>query len=277
MPKDLAARIRSVIEAGPDMRKPQNETGYLDIAFGRFVGYIEVGKHDITRAGVTTCEDRVRLVFEVSKVQHPSRNGEGPAPPYLVWIETTLGLWSGDRFFETFNQMNEAMGASHMAELLGGAFCFGVWHGCDNGRRSRTLLVGKEGYVVQPVFAEVAPVAARIRVFAWKTAEMDDWYDIHIPGEWNGLQKRVMSAKNWADHPLAKVAVLGGDPLAPSPQETKEEMQRRNCAELKAAVNRALAQTWREIDQSTTARRRTTATLNASTRGSGTGRNPHKT
>ncbi|CAE6869687.1 hypothetical protein R69658_08073 [Paraburkholderia aspalathi] len=101
-------------------------------------------------------------------------------------------------------------------------------------------------------------------MFVWDSADLDDWYDIYIPGEWpevrsdsgvlqrparskNVFQERIMSAANWPEHPLAAIAKLGPDPEAPSPEELErrreaelKEYQARNVKALKEAVGRAI-------------------------------------
>ncbi|MRS99335.1 hypothetical protein GJQ57_11830 [Ralstonia pickettii] len=76
---------------------------------------------------------------------------------------------------------------------------------------------------------DVDPAITDLKLFVWATDDEEDWYDLYIPGQYdeqrdaagnlitparskNVIQERIMSAKNWPQHPLAAVVTLGGGP-----------------------------------------------------------------
>ncbi|MGA7779950.1 MAG: hypothetical protein WCA85_19855 [Paraburkholderia sp.] len=239
----------------------------------------ELGQHETTRDGITSYEDRVRLHFELSGKRHPPRDVDGVFVPYILVVEMTLGLLPGDLFFETFARMNFESAASHMAALLGEAFMVYVGHRRFRHRRGAYPIIeaDKEGYLIGPakgrdeatgelLAVDIAPCHYRLEAFVWKTADLDDWYSIYMPGEWpeqrndqtgelikkarsrNVLQECMVAARNWPEHPLYGTARLGPDPNAPSPEELArqrtaelKEWRAGNCRRLKAAVDEVLA------------------------------------
>jgi hypothetical protein len=90
---------------------------------------------------------------------------------------------------------------------------------------------------------DVAEPVSRLGMFVWESADLSDWHDLYIPGEWpewkdertgevlsaaqskNFIQEKIMRAENWPEHPLAAVAKLGPDSEAPTP----EELEKQNC------------------------------------------------
>lgn len=281
MPKDLKLRIQRAVITGPDMRKPQYPGGYeppaAGVADARFIGYFELGEHECIRDGLSVFRERVRLMFELSGKDHPGRLVDGVRVPHVISVETDLDLSPGARFFDTFSRMNFENAASHMAELLGDAFIVSVGHGNFKNRPGVYATVdAHKGYMIYPakirdeaagkiINIPITPATYRCEMFMWLSADLDDWYALHIPGEWpeqkdprtgeiskparskNFLQERIMAARNWPHHPLAAVAMLGPDPKAP----TAEELEQQRDAELKerrkgymkmlnAAVNRAM-------------------------------------
>lgn len=99
--EDLQLKIARAVESGPDMRVPQDESGWLDVAFGRFVGYVKLGVHEIIRRGVAGLEDRVRLIFEVSRVRYPSRKGGGPKLGVPLRVRLAAIAILGDKVVST--------------------------------------------------------------------------------------------------------------------------------------------------------------------------------
>jgi len=224
MSRDILPRIQCAVATGPDMRVPQDKDGVWTLALGRFIGYFELGQHEVMRDGVKRYEDRVHLVFEISQERPEPRNIDSRPFPYFVALTTTLSLLPGEPFFEAFASMNFEGAASHMVELLGEPFGMYVRHRHDTHRVS--IVRDDCGYVIRPlkernavtgevIVGNLAPNRSGLRAFVWKTADVDDWYGLYRPGK-NTFQEKIASARNWPEHPLSSCVAYGGDPLAPN-------------------------------------------------------------
>ncbi|SFU26702.1 hypothetical protein SAMN05192563_10658 [Paraburkholderia aspalathi] len=280
MPQNLRLKVMRAAKAGPDMRKPLNPDGYhppaTGVSFARFIGYFEVGQHQWRTDKGPTFKDTVRMLFELSGPNHPPREVDGKLVPHVVTVSMPLELIPGRSFFDTFARMNFEASASHMSELLGSAFALYIVHRPLHSGQGvyATVDGGKGGFLIEPAKfrsetgelceTPIAPPHYALSMFVWDSADLDDWYDIYIPGEWpevrsdsgvlqrparskNVFQERIMSAANWPEHPLAAITKLGPDPEAPSPEELErrreaelKEYQARNVKALKEAVDRAI-------------------------------------
>jgi len=262
MPKDLQLKIMRAVKSSPDMRRPLNLDGYqppaAGIAWARFISYFEVGQHQWRTDKGTAFKDTVRMLFELSGPNHPPQELDGKSVPHVITVSMPLELIPGRSFFDTFARMNFEASASHMSELLGSAFALYIVHRpLDSGQGVyATVDGGKGGFLIEPAKfrsetgelceTPISPPHYALSMFVWDSADMDDWYDIYIPGEWpevrsdsgvlqrparskNVFQEKIMSAANWPQHPLASVASLGPDPAAPS----LEALERQRKAELK--------------------------------------------
>lgn len=239
MRRNLLRSIGRAAKYGPDMRKPEGSSDYVPpvegLAYARFVGYFEIGEHDDIREGTTCLTDRVDLVFELSGPNHPPRRlADGTLVPLRITVQETLSLSDKANFFKLFGQMNYAGKATHMAQLLGEPFLVEVFHRKSaDGKKVYANLKGPNGYNVRgtsvqdplsgkTVHIDVDPAITEIKLFVWATADEEDWYDLYIPGQYdeqrdaagnlitparskNVIQERIMSAKNWPQHPLAGV------------------------------------------------------------------------
>jgi hypothetical protein len=262
MPKDVQLKIMRAVKSSPDMRRPLNPDSYQPpaegVAFARFVGYFEVGQHQWRTDKGPTFKDTVDMLFELSGPNHPLQELDDKSVPHIVTVSMPLELIPGRSFFDTFARMNFDGTDSHMSELLGSAFALYIVHRPLRSGEGvyATVDGGKGGFLIEPAKfrsetgelceTPIAPPHYVLSMFVWDSADLDDWYDIYIPGEWpevrsdsgvlqrsarskNVFQERIMSAANWPEHPLAAIAKLGPDPEAPSP----EELERRREAELK--------------------------------------------
>ncbi|NML98782.1 hypothetical protein HHL24_12590 [Paraburkholderia sp. RP-4-7] len=266
MDKDLWSHILKGICGGPDMRVPAYPGGYqppaAGLAFARLVGYFELGQHEEGNLeSEMVLRDQVDLVFELSGPNHPPRKlDDGTLIPHRVTVRETLSLDPWANFFKLFSMMNEAHGsfARHMVQMLNKAFVVEVFHRrSKDGKKVYAGLKGPDGYTVhgttlldeetgETQTVDVPPAITELKAFIWDLANKAMWDSIHIPGFYeerknekgevispkrskNVLQERIMSAKNWPEHPLAELAKLGPDPEAPS----QEELERRREAELK--------------------------------------------
>ncbi|KVX18528.1 hypothetical protein WL03_12030 [Burkholderia ubonensis] len=274
MSDDLPKRIRQAVKDGrlPNMRDPRH-LGYFPPAAGfahaRFVGYFELGTHEEEFEGKKRDSDKVDLVFELSGPNHEPTVRDGWAIPVRITVQETLSTERRSYFTALFNAMNYTGSATHMAELLGAAFIAEVFHRKSrDGKRVYATLRGAGGYrIAAPAIpdektgmytpVQVDPAITAFRMFVWDIADIDDWHSIYIPGEYpelrdertgeliraarpmNVIQEKIMSAKNWKEHPLAVVGP-GGYPNPPTDDEMwaeVEEMKQMELAHTRALVS----------------------------------------
>jgi hypothetical protein len=252
MSDDIAKRVKQAVKDGrlPNMRDPGN-VGYIPPAAGlaraRFVGYFELGTHEEEFEGKKREREKVDLVFELSGPNHEPTIRGGQEIPVRITAQETLDVAYGTSFHELFDAMDRACGgaATHIAELLGKPFMVEVFHiRSRDGKRVYATLRGPVGYNVRgttirdaltrsPVVVDVAPAITAIKAFIWDVADKEMWDTIYIDGEYperkdektgeviskarskNVIQEKIMSAKNWADHPLSKEGNCGSGPQEP--------------------------------------------------------------
>jgi hypothetical protein len=263
---DLKAKIAEAAKTGPNMTEATGGGGDYTppekgMAWARFVGYFETGKHEEEYEGKKSDRNKVDLVFELSGPNHePRRLDDGTLIPQRVTAQETLSTSDKANFFKMFAAMNYAGKATHMAELLGEAFYVEIFHKkSKDGKKTyatmkgakNTLPVGN-GYVIKgpsvqdPMTgkAQLIPVPAPItelKAFIWDIADKDMWDSIFIEGEYpeqkddkgevtkaarskNAIQQKIMRAKNWAAHPLASIVAAGGvTPDLPEAEEPGRE------------------------------------------------------
>jgi hypothetical protein len=247
----FAAAIAAAKAKGPDMTKATEGGGdYTPPAAGvcrlRFVGYVEIGKHEKKFKGVAKTQTRVILTFELSGPNHPpSESGH----PQLISIDENLSLNTKAGFQKLFTRMNYAGKATHMAELLGSGYLGTIYHrewkGADDKINIAAELRSKgEPYDVRPprwdnpatgeknIPIEIAPPVAPLRMFLWDFPEvgdtpLDQWNSLFIEGEYparvdaagketrpakskNTLQNKIKLAKNFNGSPIHILLTAGG-------------------------------------------------------------------
>lgn len=257
--KALGAKAAS---EGADMTKAKQGGGdYTPPAEGftklRFIGYIEVGKHESNYKGVPKTQDKVQLVFELSGPKHaPKVDDNGNKIPTRITIEENLSLNEKANFFKLFQRMNYAGTATHMVQLLGEAFLGTVfhdkWKGADGKERVTAVLRGPDGaYSIRPPRIDdpetgeprpvaVDPVISPLRYFLWNYADKASWDSLFIDGEYperkdeagkvlapakskNVLQNKIRSAKNYPGSPAAELT--GGAPIdLPAPEAGRDAL-----------------------------------------------------
>lgn len=204
----FAAAIAAAKEKGPDMTKAVEGGGdYVPPKAGvchlRFVGYIEVGKHEKKFKGVPKTTNRVILVFEVSGPNHPPKED---GSPHLIVVDENLSLNVKAAFQKLFTRMNYAGKATHMSELLGNGYLGTIYHrewkGADEKKNIAAELRAKgEPYDVRPprwdnpatgetnLPIQIAEAKTPLRMFLWDFANigdtpLDQWNSLFIEGEY---------------------------------------------------------------------------------------------
>lgn len=253
----IAALAAQAVANGVDMTKAQTGGGdYTPPAAGpvrlRFVGYVELGKHEKTFQGKTSDKEQVELTFELSGPKHPPREIDGVKYPHLIVIRETKSLSDKARFFKLVQLLNHSGKARHVAELLGSAYKGTVMH------RTYKKADGSEGVaaelydkvagtfrieppryeIVDPEngptgeFAELkvdAPIT-KIKMFLWDYADLDQWASIFIDGQYeerkdaqgkvtaparskNVIQNKIKAAKNFPGSPIANLLIANGQTI----------------------------------------------------------------
>lgn len=206
MTYDVQAAIAAEVATGPDMTKAV-AGGVREIAKAgptrlRFVGYIEIGKHQGKGKAATKQQDKVQLVFELSGKNHPPREFDGKKFPQAIVITETKSLNEKANFFKLFSKMNWAGKATHMAQLLGDGFLGEVSHYTFKGSTGDDVTIAQlradGAYNINKPFRtndEDETVAVKIdepmsaiRFFAWNTATKEQWDSLFIDGEYEATE-----------------------------------------------------------------------------------------
>lgn len=253
----FASAIQEAAEQ-TDMNEAQSGGGeYTPPAEGlvrlRFVGYIELGKHDKEYKGVKSQKDFAQLLFEASGPKHPPRED---GTPIMFSQRMTKSQSDKAAFFKLFRRMNPSGSAKHMAELLGNAYIATVIHNTvGEGDDKRTYANLKDGDGVwtirEPFIDNVDPVSGEatrinvpvaeptqpIRCFLWDYATKDMWDSLFIDGQWdaktdektgkviqeakskNVYQNAIRSAHNWQGSKMQEMLFAGGEADIPDAEK----------------------------------------------------------
>lgn len=270
-PQEAIARAAA---EGPNMNEAQKGGGgsYTPPAEGlvrlRFIGYIELGKHEEEFKGEKKVREKVELVFELSGPKHPpSESGE----PLRMSITETLSLNEKANFYKLFKRMNHEGTATHMAQLLGQAFLGTIVHkkvGEGDNQRTYANLKDDGGYTIRAPYVDDPETGDRrliavdeaktpIKCFLWNYASKDMWDSIFIDGMYdevkndkgevtrparskNRWQDRIKLATNYAGSPMQEILFAGGEPDIPAseaPERSEENKQASADAKAGAAAD----------------------------------------
>lgn len=183
----------------------------------RFVGYIEVGKQEITIPGKPVqVKPQVVLQFEVIPFNIPgedgtlvtrhARNKNAEDQEYPKIIEVKLNQSQDERsgMFKLFTRMNYDGKATHFVQLLGHAYLGTIYHRKYTGRDKKEhiaeeLSSKEDGMSIRPPRSQdpetlqmkaipVGVATAPIRAFVWGLSDADMlksmWDSLFIDGEY---------------------------------------------------------------------------------------------
>lgn len=243
---DIKAAIAAEVAVGPDMTKSTKGAGRTIAAAGptrlRFVGYVELGRHQGRGKAAAKEQDRVQLVFELSGKNHPPREFEGKKFPQVIVVEETKSLNEKANFFKLFSKMNWAGKATHIAELLGEGFKGTVSHYTFKGSTGEDVTIAQlrsdGAYQIEKPFRvddddQLVPLVidqalTPIKFFAWNTATKEQWDSLFIDGEYeaekdeatgkitrpakskNAVQNKIKLALNFKGSPIESILKLNG-------------------------------------------------------------------
>lgn len=218
----------------------------------RFVGYIELGKHDKEYKGKISQKEYVNLLFEASGPKHPPYED---GTPIMFSARMVKSQSEKAGFFKLFRRMNPTGTAKHIAELLGNAYIATVVHnttGEGDQKRTYANLTDKEGVwtIREPfidnidaetgeatrVMIKIDEPKTPIRCFLWDYATKDMWDSIFIDGMYdelkddngkvireakskNRFQNQIKAAHNWVGSPMQEMLFAGGEADVPDAEK----------------------------------------------------------
>lgn len=233
---------------------------------GRFIEYVELGKHaQPDYAGKKKPDaEKVRLTFELL---HPKKNiheyeveGEKRIRADRVSIQIAKKLSDKAKFKKLFNAMTYGRDEiKHLAQCLGEAFIITVYHNVVkvDGKDVTYVNLDNDGvygisapFVVDPLedtktLVPVQEPISPLRLFLWSQPTQETWDSLFIDGtrerkldggateqvSKNWLQELILSAKNYEGSPLS--ALLGGvDDLPTDEPATDDEIVDEPVAEI---------------------------------------------
>lgn len=213
----------------------------------RFVGYIEVGKQEITIPGKPVqVKPQVHLLFEIIPFKTPdgvrherSKNAEGQEFPKIITIKLNQSQDERSGLFKLFTRMNYAGKATHFVQLLGSAYLGNLYHrkykGRDGKERVAEELHSKEdGYSIRPPRVQdmetmemkeisVGSAIAPIRAFVWGLSDPEMlkgmWDSLYIDGEYpevkdeSGKVVKPAKSKNVWQNTIKSAKNFEGSPI----------------------------------------------------------------
>lgn len=240
-----------------NMNEAQSGGDYTPPAAGlvrlRFVGYIELGKHDKEYQGKTSQKEFVQLLFEASGPKHPPRED---GTPIMFSLRMVKSQSDKAGFFKLFRRMNPSGSAKHMAELLGNAYIGTVVHNVVEGDQKKTYVNLKDAdgmWTIREPFIDntdpetgevtrtqlqVAEPTTPIRCFLWQYATKEMWDSLFIDGQWdaktddkgkviqeakskNVYQNAIRSAHDWYGSPMQEMLFAGGEADIPNAEKPR--------------------------------------------------------
>jgi len=257
----------SVKGGGGDYTPPAEGTCGL-----RFVGYIELGKHEGSFQGKPKVSDEVKLIFELFGPKWEPKEFDGVKVPQRITVNLNKSLNEKAGFFKLFKAMNYEGKAKTMAQLLGQAFIGKVFH------KKFKFADGKDGvsaqlrdpntgaFTIGAPFVEdldtgevrrrdVPEPLTELRCFLWNVASQAMWDSIFIDGEYeaktddegnvtkaaktkNVFQARIKEAINFEGSPI-DLALKGG--VETGEEKTVEEVKAAQAAAKKKREEAAAA------------------------------------
>lgn len=213
----------------------------------RFVGYIELGKHDKEYNKVVSQKPFVQLLFEASGPKHPPREFDGVKTPIMFSERMVKSQSEKAAFFKLFRRMSTGTTAKHFAELLGREYIATVVHNTvGEGADAKTYAnlkdadgvwtirepfidnVDAESGEATRVQIKVDEPTVPLRCFLWDYPDQEQWDSLFIDGQWdaktddkgketsparskNVYQNAIKSAHDFIGSPWQEVLSAGGE------------------------------------------------------------------
>jgi hypothetical protein len=232
-----------------------NDPPEAGVTVGRFIEYIELGKHDggEFKGKKKPDADYLRLTFELL---HPKKNikeyeheGEQRVRADRVSIRISKKLSDKAKFKKLFGAMTYGRDSiKHMAQMLGEAFIINIYHNVveKEGTKKTYVNLDNDGvygisapFVTDPLEGTKTAVPVRdpispLRLFLFNNPTKETWDSLYIDGtrtvkkdggveeevSKNWLQESILSAKNYKGSALE--ALIGGVADLPTDEEPEE-------------------------------------------------------
>lgn len=227
--KALAAQAAAT---GPDMNEAQKGGGGARLlpegyAFGRFVEYIELGKHAQEFQGKAK-EPALEVQIAFALWGQGYQNDDGT--PYILRpFQFAVSRNEKAKAFKLFKALNWQGTAKHFAELLGQAFLVKIVHEAKS-KTDATLVsrIDFAGFLppLDPVTKAPYPIPEAAddlyQLFLWDYPTKEGWDALYVEGKWddgkskNRVQETIMSALDFAGSPLQQL-LMGSGAIAALP------------------------------------------------------------
>lgn len=224
---------------------------------GRFISYVEIGKHDggEFKGKKKPDSDKVRLTFELlgpSNWIEWEQDGVTRKVGQTVSVLLKKSNSEKSSYVKLFKKMQYGRTEkNHMAKMLGEAFIIGIFHNKvkKDGQDRTYVNLHKDGefgirapFVVDPIsknkqFYDVPEATQSLTLFLWAKPMQSMWDKLFIDGtsekkdaegnvtnvSKNWLQEMILSAKNFAGSPLQ--ALLAGVANLPTNEQQAQEQK----------------------------------------------------
>lgn len=240
--KDLVNKAKEIedhseVQAGGDYTYEPPKAGRT---VGRFIEYIELGKHIETYDGKPKpAAELVRVTFEFTMPDRIKEiEVEGGTKKIAERISMTMPkkFTEKAKFFKLFNAMTYGReNITHMAEMLGEAFIFDIKHNTKGeGDKKQTFAniytAGAFGIFAprrvddlagtsEDISGQIPPALSPLRIFLWNVPTKETWDTLFIDGESekknadgtttkvskNWLQERILSATDYVGSGLEQL------------------------------------------------------------------------
>lgn len=242
----FAVVIDDIADLGPDMNEAQGGGGdYVPPAEGvaraRFVGYIEIGKHDKVGENAKPAVDQVHLVFELHGAKWPTKTLEdGTVIPQRITVKLTRSLNEKATMFKLFKRMNYEGKAKHFSQLLGQGYLVTVKHFTPKGsnvvianlrddqgnltiRAPRMEVLDEETGELEQKKVAVPAQVGESRLFVWDGK--DEWFKVMWPELGNFYQELITKAVNFEGSPIQAYLTTNGITITPPAKKADEETE----------------------------------------------------
>lgn len=235
----LQALAAQAAATSPDMNESVKGGGGARLlpagyAFGRFIEYIELGKHPQEFNGKAK-DPALEIQIGFALWGQGYQNEDGT--PYIIRpFQFAVSRNEKAKAFKLFKALNWDGKAKHFAELLGKAYLVKIVHEPKSKTDSTPVSrIDFDGFLppLDPVTKQAYPIPEApddlYQLFLWDYPSKEGWDALYVEGKWddgkskNRIQETIMSALDFQGSPLQQLLLggaIGSLPAAPAlPQE----------------------------------------------------------
>lgn len=191
----------------------------------RFIGYVELGKHETEWQGKKRTNEKVRFFFEVTgpKIE-PRDDGQ----PHVISFEKNKSTSEKAAYYKLFRRMNYSGNHRVFASMLGEAFRGHLYHstsGEGDAKRTYVNLWDGDGnftisapYFDDPETGErkairVPEPVSPLKCLLWNNPDMQQWDSIFVDGEWEARDGKPAKSKNVYQNKIKSAIDYVGSPI----------------------------------------------------------------